>query len=254
MEKYQNTVQSCLATIKNQVKLQKITYREIAEKLGVSELTVKRQINGKDISMSKLLALCDAAGIDFADAWDSQNDLKPKHSLFSKEQDAAFFTNPNLMSFFFEMYDRGKAPAEIRKEHDLTSASLHLYLRKLEHLGLIQVSAQQNIHFKIKAPIGFSSDSKVLMRELSEVLRDLDAALTEGKEFDRYFISKPFQLSEELKAKMFEELVEIVSRYAELSEKYFSQSNHEKFEFIAVEYKQPARSKIARIKNLTAFD
>ena len=255
MNKYQhqNKIQSCLVSIKNHLKSQNITYRELSERLGVSEITIKRQINSSDISMSRLLALCEASEVDFEEIWNSLESQKPKHTIFSSEQDDAFYRNPNLMSFFFELYLNKKAPEEVRVENHLSEASLHLYLRKLEDIGLIRLSEGNRVGFNVKAPLGFSSESKVKQRELSQVFKALDKKLSDKEPFDRFLISKPLQLSEDLKLKLFEELLEVISRYAELSEKYFSISSYEVFELVACESVQVERIRASTISNIRGF-
>jgi transcriptional regulator with XRE-family HTH domain len=66
---YRNKVRCCLEFVKEHVKKSSIGYQQLAERLGVSILTIKRQLNGHEISMSKLLALCDAAQVDFSEIW-----------------------------------------------------------------------------------------------------------------------------------------------------------------------------------------
>lgn len=254
MEKYQNEVQACLAAIKNEIRLRKLTYKMLAERLGVSELTIKRQVNAKDISMSKLLALCDAAELNFSEAWDSVDIQVPTYAFFTEKQDEAFYRNPHLMSFFFEMYENGKSPVEIQNERNLSASSLHLYLRKLEDIELIQLSAAGKVSFNFKPPIGFTGDSKILRKEVSEMLKEFHMRLAKDDSLTGLLLGESFRLSEELKLKFFDDLFETVSRYAELSEKYFAQSDHEVFELIVCENSQPKRDQAAKIKNLTGFE
>jgi len=98
MIEYQNKVSSCISQIKERIKAQSLNYQAIADRLGVSLLTVKRQLNGEDISLTKLLALCDAAEVDFSEIWQSVNETAAIHTLITEAQDAAFFKNPHLMS------------------------------------------------------------------------------------------------------------------------------------------------------------
>ena len=80
----QNKVRVCLEVIKDAVKQSSMGYQELADRLGVSLLTIKRQLNGDEISMSKLLALCDAAQLNFTDIWQQVEQRKAEHFEFSK--------------------------------------------------------------------------------------------------------------------------------------------------------------------------
>lgn len=254
MEEYQNKVQACIHAIKQEIRTQDITYQQLADKLGVSLLTVKRQLNAGDLSMSKLLALCDAAGIEFTEIWESIGQDKPVHTIISPEQDEAFFKYPHLMSFFFALFLGKYTPAQIKKRFELSDASMHLYLRKLEMLELISLSTTQKVSFKIKAPIGFSGNSKILSQELTLALDKLNDKLKADTSEDLFLIVKPLQLSPSLKDKMQGELVDLVSRYAELSERYFVAPENETFCLVVCEYDPPDRSKFAPIINVNGFD
>ena len=59
--------------------------------------------------------------------------------------------------------------------------------------------------------------------------------------------------SVELREKMYQELWEIVSRYAELSERYFIQSEHPVFNLVVCGYQAESYEKPADIINITHF-
>lgn len=253
MTEYQNNVENCIKQIKELIKSKGINYQTIADRLNISLLTVKRQLNSKDISLSKLLALCEAAGLNFIDIWQSVDETSVVHSVISDAQDLAFYKNPHLMHFFFEMFQKEKAPEAIRQQWGLTSASLHLYLRELEKLELIQVSAQQKVSFKLKRPVGFGPNSKVIRKEISDDLSKMSRLFAIGHSKQEFLVSKPMKLNSELRSKMHEEMFELISRYAELSEKYFLTSEHPYFNLVACDYLDENSEKLADIINVKGF-
>jgi len=253
MNEYQNKVISCIRLVKEQIKAQSLNYQTIADRLNISLLTVKRQLNGEDISLSKLLALCDAAEVNFSEIWQTVDETAVTHTIISDEQDSAFYNNPHLLSFFIELFQQKRTPEEIKQQWELTSASLHLYLRKLESLDLIRVTAQQKISFRVREPLGFGSESKVIRKEVANDLKQMSKRYGSGKEQSEFMIAKPLKLSVEMREKMYQELWEIVSRYAELSERYFIQSEHPVFNLVACGYQAESSEKPADIINLTHF-
>lgn len=254
MNEYQNKVISCIRLVKEQVKAQSLNYQTIADRLNISLLTVKRQLNGDDISLSKLLAICDAAEVNFSEIWQTVDETAVAHTIITDEQDSAFYKNPHLFSFFIELFQQKRTPEEIKQQWDLTSASLHLYLRKLETLDLIRVTAQQKISFRVSEPIGFGPESKVIKKEVANDLMQISQLYGSGEEQSGFMIAKPLKLSVELRDKMHQELCEIVSRYAELSEKYFIQSEHPVFNLAVCSYLARNAEKTSDIINLTHFD
>jgi hypothetical protein len=254
MNEYQNKVTSCIRLVKERIKAQSLNYQTIADRLNISLLTVKRQLNSDDISMSKLLAICDAAEINFSDIWQTVDEAEITHTLITEEQDSAFYKNPHLFSFFIELFQQKRTAEEIKQQWDLTPASLHLYLRKLETLDLIRVTAQQKISFRVREPIGFDAGSKVMNKEFANQLKQMSKLYGSGEKQSEFMIAKPLKLSVELREKMYQELCEIVSRYAELSEKYFIQSEHPVFNLAVCCYLAGSSEKTADIINLSHFD
>ena len=250
---YQNQLYQCLKRIKSQIKSRNITYQDVANRLGVSLVTVKRQLNAKDLSMSKLLALCEAADLDFLEAWQSIAEQKPSHTVITDEQDKAFFKNPHLMRFFFELYLGKKSPEHIKKQWKLTSSSLHLYLRELERLELIANFTSQKVTLAVEAPLGFGADSLVVRQGLGTALKDCITAFEKENQPYQFLLLKPMRLSEELRDKMREEIEEVISQFAELSERYFVNSNHEAYNFVAFEYCDTAPNEAVSIKNVRGF-
>ena len=254
MEEYQNRVKSCIGRIKSEIKAQGINYQTIADRLNTSLLTVKRQLNGKDMSFTKLLSLCDAAGLNFTEIWSSIEQHKVQHTTFTKIQDQAFYDNPHLLGFFYELYLNKKTPQQIQQEFKLTKASVHLYLRKLESLELIQVSQQNNIRISVEAPLGFGPDSKVVTKEIAQSLKDLRQQYLSKEKLDNFLVAKPMKLSDDLRNKMHEELAEVISRYAELSERYFIESENPSYNLVTCDYKMKEMEEFAiKIINVKGF-
>jgi transcriptional regulator with XRE-family HTH domain len=253
MIEYQNQVRQCLKAIKSQIKSRNITYQYMADRLGVSLVTVKRQLNANDLSLSKLLALCEAAGLDFLEAWQSIAEQKPLHTFITAEQDKAFFNNPHLMRFFFKLYIGKQSPEQIQKQCKLTSSSLHLYLRKLESLELISSFTSQKVTLAVAAPLGFGAGSLVLRQGLSAALKDCITAINQEHKTDQFLLLKPMRLSDELRSKMREEIEDVISQFAELSERYFSNSDHKLYNLVAFEYRESGLNEAVSIKNVRGF-
>lgn len=253
MIEYQNQVYQCLKTIKSQIKSRNLTYQDVANRLGVSLVTVKRQLNAKDLSISKLLALCEAVDLDFLEAWQSIVERKPSHTFITAEQDQSFFKNPHLMRFFFKLYVGKQSPEQIQKQCKLTSSSVHLYLRELERLGLITGSTSQKVTLAVEAPLGFGPGSLIVRQGLSAALKDYITALDQGNETNQFLLLKPLRLSEELQIKMREEIEEVISNFAELSERYFANSDHKVYNFAAFEYYDSGLNHDVSIKNVRGF-
>ena len=255
MEEYHIKIDYCLSRIKDKLKCDGIAYKVLAEQMNVSLITVKRLLNGSDISMQKLLKICDLAGVDFSELWQSAMNKKSEHYIFTYEQDEAFFRYPHLLSFFDELVTNDGETDAIQKKWSLSDASVYLYLRKLEAIGLIQLSVQQRVSILASFPMGFGPDSKVVKKQIADdLMRVRDRYIT--TEHDQEFkLVKPLQLNPELREKMYQELIELISRYGELSEKYFLKSEYAEFNLVVCDYDTSLiKDDSAQIINVNGFE
>ena len=250
---YRNKVRCCLVFVKEHVKKSSTGYQQLAERLGVSVLTIKRQLNGDEISMSKLLALCDAAQVDFADIWAKVENRKAEHNVFTKEQDHAFYYFPHLFRYFIELLSK-HAPTQIEQAWNISPASTHIYLRKLEELNLISLSEKANPTMLISEPMGFEGESLNVIKGIQKALIDVSDKLIAPREDEPFVIAKPMLLSEDLRHKMYKEIAELVSRYAELSERYFFSSTLPPCNLVICDYKVQDEEPFPDIIDISGFE
>lgn len=253
MVEYRNVVGCCLELLKEHVKQSSTGYQQLAERLGVSVLTIKRQLNGDEISMSKLLALCDAAQVDFTEIWEKVKNRKVEHNLFTEKQDYAFYYFPHLFRYFMELLSQN-TPKQIEETWNISSASTHIYLRKLEEIGLISLSEKANPTILISEPMGFGGESLNVIKPIQAALIDVSDKLIAPREDEPFVITKPMLLSEDLRHKMYKEIAELVSRYAELSERYYFDSSLPPFNLVVCDYKVQEEESYPDIVDVTGFE
>lgn len=118
-----------------------MTYGDLATHLGVSYATVKRIMTTEELSLSRLLDICDWLGVSIRDVatYASEHPEEPPGE-FTIEQDLFLAADPRYYLFLAELVD-GLTPARIQKKYNLTAKSLDKYLRKLEQLDLLKVAA-----------------------------------------------------------------------------------------------------------------
>lgn len=234
-------IQHCLQAVKTALRERGIRYADLAAKLGVAEVTVKRMLNQTDISLERLLALTELAGLELPELLAAAK-RAPRHHLFTARQDQAFANYPHLMAYFGELFYRGKTPEVIASENDLDDVSSYLYLRELENLELIRLSAGDQVQFLVEPPLGFASDSLVLKQQLVTAIQQTCEAVMTPKTAEnnesRHFLSvKPLHLPTELYDKLLEELCACLDRFAKLSEQQPTQREpHPDVQVVIVSY------------------
>ena len=81
--------------IKTRLKAQGISYRRLAELIGISEPTVKRDLARGNFSLQRLDLICDALGVSVADLV-TPLDHAPMTEL-SERQEQALSTDPRAL-------------------------------------------------------------------------------------------------------------------------------------------------------------
>ena len=244
----------CLLLIKTRLKQRNITYKQLADKLGISVTTVKRQLNANDIAFNKLILICDAGGISFTEVWQGVEAQKPAHTTFTKVQDEAFCRLPQLYQYFTELFYNKKSPKQVQIENKLTDASSYLYLRKLEDIGLLSLSTSGKVTFLVSAPLGFMKNTKFVFKEFQKGLLDVSNRLANADQYEDFIIVKPLILPAEIRTKMYKEVVDLVSRYAEFSERYYSDSDHPCNHLVICDYRKNDNSVAFPITNLDGVE
>jgi len=93
------------------------------------------------------------------------------------------------------------------------------------------------------------------MKEIQKALVDVSEKLISERDDEPFVIVKPLILTEELRHKMYEEIKELVSRYAELSERYFSELPHPAGQLVICDYKlEQQEESVCNIINVVGFD
>ena len=127
-----------LAALKRCFKEQGLTYKDIAEALGVSEASIKRYFTGGTVTLAQLEHMCAAVRIGIEDLIAlaaSGNGAMEKLSPAQEEG----LARSALTSFVFYLVRHGWSAAEIRDELEMSEAEITTHLIRLEKLGLIDL-------------------------------------------------------------------------------------------------------------------
>jgi len=134
--------------LKRELKARGLTYAQIAQRIGMSEASVKRMFSERNFTLSRLDQILTAAGIEFADL--TRQFGREEHLLtrLTDEQEREIATDPklflvagavlNLMSF-----------NDIVAEYTLPNAEVVGLLARLDRIGIIELLPNNRIRLKI---------------------------------------------------------------------------------------------------------
>jgi DNA-binding Xre family transcriptional regulator len=128
------------AAIKLLMKRKRVNYHDLAKHLQVSHATVKRFLTSEELSLSRLLVICDWLGLSLSDLETLASTSFPKKDeTYTPAQEEFLSSDPKYLVYLNCLY-AGMNPSEIEKSFNLNKRSTDKYLLRLEQHELIKVT------------------------------------------------------------------------------------------------------------------
>lgn len=207
-------------TLKKVLKVKKITYKSLADDLGMSESGVKKLLTSKDISLTRVEQITRLIGLSLADLFQIADEAEVKNVRLSPKQENALFENNLLFRVYWFLAVEEKSLDAIKKSEKLTNDQLQRNLMKLENLDLIKIGKNQRVISVHKGLFRWASDGplvKKLNHEWSE--NTLKKVLFRKNSADDLHRLTYLRLSEKSKTAFYERLNELVNEFARLSQR-----------------------------------
>lgn len=124
--------------LKRGLRAQGMTYRELAERLKLSEAAVKRMFSRRAMSLLRLEQICDVLGVGLAELGaDAERGQQPMAQLaWSQEQ--ALVDDPALMLAMFVSINRWRQE-DVMRHFAFTLPQWTALLARLDRLGIIEL-------------------------------------------------------------------------------------------------------------------
>jgi transcriptional regulator with XRE-family HTH domain len=207
--------------LKQILKAKKTTYKSLAERLNVSEQTIKRVLNGDDCSVSRLVEICSELGVKFFELMQLANSEQEHSFTLTEEQEQFFVDNPEYHAFFDAI--RLEDLEEIRKKHKLSERSVFLYLKKLDEMGLCELYEGNRFKLKVSGSNswrGLGPLSKTYTKKNTlEFVNHLFDRFDSGSMNDSLWTMTDTCVTKESYAELRAELREIAKRYSNRAER-----------------------------------
>lgn len=154
------------SVIKELLKKKKINYEDLAEQMECSVPTIKRILGPEELTLNRLLQLCEIVDIDLADLESMTQENSARIEKFTPDQENFLAHNRPYFAYLLKLFS-GKTPKEIAEQNNLTARSTDKYLLGLEKHELIKVSGKQKVkpNFKNQPNLGRGILAKVYFEE-----------------------------------------------------------------------------------------
>lgn len=172
MQKALNEYELSVAKLKRALKEQKISYKELAAGIGLSESGIKKILGAKDGSFQRLVQIASYAGLRLFDLIE-ESDADVINVKFSEKQELFFLANPRAFEVFWRLVYERESLETI--ELQLGKKESFKILRQLDSLGLIQLLPEGRVRVPTIRPIRWSGNGpfvRKLYRDWSRKMVD----------------------------------------------------------------------------------
>lgn len=139
-----------LATsLKQLLKSRRLTYRDVAQKLDVSEQTIKRLLSADDGHVGRMASICDFLGVSFFDLARLAGEDREETFRLSTEQEEHFCAHPEDYGFFDALLRR-QSVSSIAAKFSLKARHVQSILRRLERTGVLERAAGNEVKLLVR--------------------------------------------------------------------------------------------------------
>ena len=170
-----------LDTLKRCLRAKGLSYRDVADALGLSESSVKRLFSQQTFSLQRLEDVCrylDMSIYDLARLTATRDDQR--RDTLSEEQEHALADDPVLMSYFYLLLVGWRA-ARIGRRLSLDTAGQNRYLTRLDRLKLIELMPRNRVRLLTDSRIRWNPRGPVRQRYEQDVKREFVAHAFDSK-------------------------------------------------------------------------
>lgn len=140
-------------TLKSIMKSKKATYETVAKLLHVSPATVKRRLNGDDLSLQQLKEFAEALSISFYELIELSKQVQRESHVFTEEQEK-FLSRELVHMLAFRLIVSGHSFSQIKLSLKLSEKDLRAMAKHFEKVGLVQLMPGDRllplVHFPFK--------------------------------------------------------------------------------------------------------
>lgn len=147
--------------LKRTLKTRGITYRDLAQKVGLSEASVKRVFAEETFTLQRLEKICGAVGLTVGELVRMSSQTgKPSAQYLSLEQEDLLAAEPRLLASFYLLLN-GRSSPEIQTRLDLNERELRALYVKLDAAKLIELLPGLKTRLRVGPVVAWRSDGPV---------------------------------------------------------------------------------------------
>jgi transcriptional regulator with XRE-family HTH domain len=155
-----SSVARLFEVLRAEMKTAGLTYHELAQRIGMSESSVKRMFSEQDMPLSRLVEVCVAAGIAFEDLLARATRVTAALTQLTLEQERALVADPKLLLVAICCLSQWSFE-QMLAAYTLEPADVVARLARLDRLGLVELkpgnryrlAVGRGFHWRRQGPI-----------------------------------------------------------------------------------------------------
>lgn len=149
-----------ITTLKQQLKMHGITYRDIAEQLNLAPTSIKRLFSQENISLQRLDQICQLMAIEISDLVSTMNAQQTKVQQLSIEQEKEITQDITLLLITVCVLNNWTM-ADIVEYYQLKETDCIQKLAKLDRLNVIELQVNNRIKLKVAANFNWRENGPI---------------------------------------------------------------------------------------------
>ncbi|MFM6927354.1 MAG: helix-turn-helix domain-containing protein [Bdellovibrio sp.] len=212
--------------IKHLMKTKRFSYVDLGSRIGASQATIKRRLNGEDISIEQLQELALALDSNFYELIEISKEQGNQTYEFSQKQEGLLAKDTKNMMVFRQLLMK-KTFKEVATTLALTDGALRKILRLLEEVELIKLMPMDRIVLLANFPFKWLPNGPLEKTYekliLETILRQIKQGAKNGT--DRKF---ELALSDDLHRSFCADLEKVYQKYKNLSQAHMTSLTNDK--------------------------
>ena len=143
-----STTADLVTLLKKELKAARMTYADLAVKLGMAESSVKRMLAKGDMPLSRIDAICRALKLDFADLARRVADTQPLLAELTEAQEKAVVADKKLLLAAICVLSQWTLE-QITTSYRVSEAECIKYLAQLDRIGIIELKPLNRYRLKL---------------------------------------------------------------------------------------------------------
>jgi len=168
-----------MGALRSALKAAGITYRELARRVGMSESSIKRVFSQGDLSLRRLAAFCQAAGLSMEDVLRDAAEAAPPADQLTLAQERSLMADPLLLLVAVCCLGHWSLE-QVIETYRIDEPACVRALVQLDRLGLIELKALNRYRLRVSRAFRWQPDGPVQQFFREQVVHDYFAGRFDG--------------------------------------------------------------------------